>query len=67
MVDGPAYSPIQFAMMRPPIGVNTLSGWNCTPHTLYRTCRTAMMTPDPLWAVARSTGGKVAGSAAQLW
>ncbi|HNO06742.1 MAG TPA: hypothetical protein PKK49_15775, partial [Flavobacteriales bacterium] len=37
---------IQLAMTRPPIGVITLSGWNCTPQVLNWWCRTAMITPD---------------------
>ena len=52
-------------MMRRPWSVQTDSGWNWTPQTGLRTCRTAISTPSSAHAAGSSAGGR--SSTAREW
>src|SRR5262249_6546708 len=50
-----------------PSGVPTDSGWNCTPHTGWTRCSSAINTPSSLYAVARSSSGSAPSRTQREW
>ena len=54
-------------MIAAPLGVMTLSGWNCTPKVGALSCSTAITSPSAVRALTRRLFGSVASSAASEW
>src|SRR5436190_16633140 len=63
----PHYHASQFLIILSPIGVNTLSGWNCTPWTSKVLCCNPMIKPFSSTAVISSSVGKSLSLTIQEW